>query len=79
MCGRRSTPHSDVLTGNSMANEIAGLGGDHTIYGAGGDDTLDAGAGSLNKIEGQAGTDTCGATSSGLFVVGWPKTCELPL
>ena len=57
-----------VLTGNELANTLAGSAGDDTLNGGGGNDTLQGGAGE-DTMTGGAGNDTYGVDNAGDVVV----------
>lgn len=54
----------DTISGNNLANVLAGGDGNDTLFGLGGNDRLDGGNGD-DEIDGGAGEDTA------LFSVGW--------
>lgn len=56
-----------TLTGNELANSIAGGAGNDTLYGMAGDDTLDGGAG-VDTLDGGAGNDVYVVDNAGDLV-----------
>jgi Ca2+-binding RTX toxin-like protein len=60
--------HNDTLTGDGVANALAGVDGNDTLSGLGGDDILNGGAGD-DTLKGGAGSDTLiGGTGNDKFV-----------
>jgi Ca2+-binding RTX toxin-like protein len=65
--GTGNTNQGDVITGNSGANSLIGLGGNDYLYGGAGDDWIEGGAGA-DLIVGQAGSDYASYANSGAGV-----------
>lgn len=57
----------NTLTGNAIANDMRGLGGNDTLAGLGGEDLLDGGDGD-DMLDGGTGIDTATYVSAGLGV-----------
>jgi hypothetical protein len=53
------SPGNDSITGNDEADILEGREGTDHLFGSGGDDTLDAGPGTAQRVDGGSGTDTC--------------------
>jgi Ca2+-binding RTX toxin-like protein len=65
------SPKDDWIEGNSLNNDLYGMGGNDVVEGFAGDDVVDAGAGPAEtnqKVNGGSGTDTC----RGSGISSWP-------